>query len=64
VQSPDGQRVALGTRAGVVHIFDAGSGTLAATLPAHALPVRSLAWAPDSHVRRRFGIPCLSIDWQ
>jgi WD repeat-containing protein 61 len=49
-QSPDGARVAVGTHAGAVHVFDARTGALAASLTPHARAVRALAWAPDAHL--------------
>jgi WD40 repeat protein len=59
-QSPDGTRLAVGTQSGSVHVFDVSSGSLAATLAPHALAVRTVAWAPDSHVRHFLPF-CLSL---
>jgi WD repeat-containing protein 61 len=48
--SPDGARVAAGHADGTLSLVDAATGTLAATVDAHQLAVRSVAWSPDGSV--------------
>jgi WD40 repeat protein len=45
--SPDGSLLVGGTSAGVVLLWDAGTGELLATLPGHKLAVMDIAFAPE-----------------
>jgi len=50
IHSPDGSRIAFSTETGQIYIFDLQSNSLTSTYMSHALPVRSLAWSPDSQL--------------
>lgn len=45
--SPNGQRVACGTAAGLVRIYDANNLALVGLIPAHPQGVFAVAWSPD-----------------
>ncbi len=45
--SPDGTRLATGSRDGTAKVWDAASGRELLTLRGHAGPVLSVAWSPD-----------------
>ncbi|KAG6886691.1 hypothetical protein C0992_002805 [Termitomyces sp. T32_za158] len=46
--SPDGRKIAMSSETGQIFVFDIESAALVATYSSHAMPVRSLAWSPDS----------------
>src|SRR5262249_46225220 len=45
--SPDGARLASGSRDQTIKIWDSASGALLSTLQGHADTVNALAWSPD-----------------
>lgn len=47
-QSPDGKLLAAGTVTGGVNIFDLETEKLLTQIGGHALPVRAVAFSPDS----------------
>ena len=48
--SPNGKRVASGSMDGSVSVFDVATGKYLHKCEGHAMPVRSLAFTPDSRV--------------
>jgi WD repeat-containing protein 61 len=50
LQSPDGRHIASGAIDGIISVFDVASGKLVHTLEGHAMPIRSLAFSPDSQL--------------
>jgi eukaryotic-like serine/threonine-protein kinase len=48
--SPDGQRIAAGTRQGAVRVYNAADGTLLLTMAGHKGSVMALAWSHDGRL--------------
>ena len=49
-QSPDGKYLACGSIDGFVNIFDIQASKLLHSFEGHAMPIRSIAFAPNSQV--------------
>ncbi len=45
--SPDGRFIASGDTTGIIHVWEAATGTISATYHGHTRFVRSIAWSPD-----------------
>ena len=52
----------MSSESGQIYIFDIETSTLSVTFTSHAMPVRSVAWSPDSNVR--FNVPSFLLQSQ